>query len=88
MALAAGTRLGLHEIIAPIGAGGMGEVYKARRAGWYRSMDAPLAGRSDLGAPARQPFGLRTGGGCTLGSAIFLEYLCIDDVGEASAQAA
>src|ERR1700686_3375196 len=30
MPLAAGTKLGPHEIIAPIGAGGMGEVYRAR----------------------------------------------------------
>ena len=30
MALSAGTRLGTYEIRAPIGAGGMGEVYRAR----------------------------------------------------------
>src|SRR5688572_25943121 len=30
MSLTAGTRLGPYEVIAPIGAGGMGEVYKAR----------------------------------------------------------
>ena len=53
MSLASGTRLGPYEILTPIGAGGMGEVYRARdtrldRAVAIKVLPAHLADRSDL----------------------------------------
>jgi serine/threonine protein kinase len=38
MSLLPGTRLGPYEILAPIGAGGMGEVYRARDAKLQREV--------------------------------------------------
>ncbi len=38
MTLAAGSRLGPYEILAPLGAGGMGEVYRARDTRLERSV--------------------------------------------------
>ena len=38
MTLAAGTRLGPYEVIAPLGAGGMGEVYRAKDTRLERSV--------------------------------------------------
>jgi len=44
MSLAPGTRLGPYEIVAPIGTGGMGEVYRARDAKLRRDVAIKLLG--------------------------------------------
>jgi serine/threonine protein kinase len=51
MPLAAGTRLGPYEILAPIGAGGMGEVYRARDT----KLDRDVAVKVLPAAMARDP---------------------------------
>ena len=43
MGLSAGTRLGPYEIVTPIGAGGMGEVYRARVQAQARRCDQSVA---------------------------------------------
>jgi serine/threonine protein kinase len=56
MAIPAGTRLGPYEIVAPLGAGGMGEVYKARDTRLQRDVAikvVPTAIALDAGALAR-----------------------------------
>jgi eukaryotic-like serine/threonine-protein kinase len=53
MALSAGTKLGPYEIVSALGAGGMGEVYKARdtrldRTVAIKVLPAELSGNPDL----------------------------------------
>jgi serine/threonine protein kinase len=57
MALAAGTTLGPYEILAPLGAGGMGEVYRARDTRLDRTVAIKVLPASVAGDPAlRQRF--------------------------------
>jgi len=53
MTLASGTHLGPYEVLAPIGAGGMGEVYRARdpRPGRDVAVRAESPARSGLPSP-------------------------------------
>ena len=52
MALAPGTRLGPYEIVAAIGAGGMGEVYRARDARLDRTVAIKVLSSSTIADPA------------------------------------
>ena len=66
MSLSAGTRLGPYEVIAPIGRGGMGEVYRATDTNLKRSVaikvlpDDVAADRDRLGRAQVHGEGYRT----------------------------
>ena len=57
MRLAAGARLGPYEILAPLGAGGMGEVYRARDTRLGRDVAVKILSPDTSASPeARQRF--------------------------------
>ena len=58
MPLVAGTRLSLHEILAPLGAGGMGEVYRARDARLGRDRHQGAARRGAASGSEPTPLAL------------------------------
>ena len=53
MSLAAGVRLGVYEVLAPLGAGGMGEVYRARDTRLGREVAIKVLPASLAGDPDR-----------------------------------
>lgn len=60
MSLAAGTRLGPYEVVASVGAGGMGEVYRARDTRLERTVAIKVLPQDLSSSPAlRQRFPIR-----------------------------
>ena len=80
MPLAAGTRLGPYEVLASLGAGGMGEVYQARDARLDRMVAVKVVGASTDNSPAMRDRLLRE---ARAASALNHPHICtIHDVGE------
>jgi serine/threonine protein kinase len=51
MSMSSGTRLGPYEMLSPLGAGGMGEVYRARDPKLGRDVGCDFNGANLLGGP-------------------------------------
>jgi serine/threonine protein kinase/Tfp pilus assembly protein PilF len=80
MKLAAGTRLGPYEILALLGAGGMGEVYKARDTRLDRTVAIKVMGATTSGDPAMRERLLRE---ARAASALNHPHICtVHDVGD------
>ena len=81
MSLAAGTKLGPYEILAPLGAGGMGEVYRARDAKLGREIAIKvLSGATASDPDRRQRFELEARAASALNHP---NILTVHDIGEA-----
>src|SRR5271157_5697505 len=81
MSLAAGSKLGPYEILAPIGKGGMGEVYKARDTRLGREVAVKILPQSFATEAARERFQREA----RAASALNHPNICaVYDVGEAA----
>ena len=81
MSLSAGTKLGPYEILAPLGAGGMGEVYRARDAKLGREIAIKvLSGATASDPDRRHRFELEARAASALNHP---NILTVHDVGEA-----
>src|SRR3984893_19210124 len=81
MSLSAGERLGPYEILAPIGKGGMGEVYKARDPRLHRDVAIKVLRQAFATEAARERFQREA----RAASALDHPNICVvHDVGEAA----
>src|SRR5450432_4101688 len=81
MALSLGERLGPYEILSPIGAGGMGEVYKGRDTRLHREVAVKVLPQSFVAEAARERFQREA----RAASALNHPNICVvHDVGEAA----
>jgi serine/threonine protein kinase len=71
MTISAGSRLGPYEVLSPLGAGGMGEVYKARDTRLERTMAIKVLPQHLSASPeVRQRFEREAKTGCGLGQPV------------------